>query len=293
MNLKCTMKKNIYILFLIINLLLGQIVFAQKIILPYREIAGVPIVKINIDNDAYNFVFDTGATQTIIDSTLSNNLQIIDSSTVIGIYGAKRQLVKVRLSGIKIDETTFKPLAVSVLNLKTLNKNICKIHLDGILGIDIMEGYFIEIDSKNQMIKFYNPKKFDKKKLNGFIKSNYWYGPLAKLKVNGKKHNVLFDTGSASVLNLAPQKKLLKYAEDHPHITAYSSGGIGLYGKDHHIAKSYKVDTLHIKFGGWFNHIFLPSSPASVNPDASIDNMGFQYIKQFHVFLDQDRKSVV
>src|SRR5699024_9459295 len=82
---------------------------------------------------------------------------------------------------------------------------------------------------------------------------------------------------------------LLAYAKNRPHTTAYSSGGVGLYGKDRYIAKSYKVDTLHIKFGGWFNHIFLPSSPASVNPDSGKDNMGFQYIKQFHVFLDQNK----
>ncbi len=283
------MKNKIYFIPFICTLLLMKISFAQEITLPYQEVGGVPIVNVNINGENHDFVFDTGADMTLIDSTLSKNLKVIDSSSMEGIYGKKKWLRTVQLNHLRLDKTDFRRSKAFVMNFKSIRKHLCGIHLDGILGINIMEGYIIEIDSRHRLIKFYNPKKFDKEKLNGFSRFSYWHYPRIKLKINSKKHIGYFDTGSSQGLNLAGKDKLLEYAKNHPHITAYSSGGVGLYGKDRYIAKSHKVDTLHIKFGGWFNHIFLPSSPVSVNPDAGMDNMGFQYIKQFHVFLDQHK----
>lgn len=113
------MKNKIRFLPLIGILLIMQITFAQKITLPYQEIGGVPIVKVIINGEDHNFIFDTGSTQTIIDSTLSKNLRITDSSVVIDIYGKKKQLTMVRLDNLKIGQTIFKPIKASVHNFNT------------------------------------------------------------------------------------------------------------------------------------------------------------------------------
>ncbi len=283
------MKKKIHFLPLIGALLLMQITFAQKITLPYQEVGGVPIVKVNINDKTHDFIFDTGAPRTVIDKTLSKNLEIIDSSSGYGANGIQGQLKTTRLNYLTIDEQKFDALKVGVANLDPIRKRLCGIHLGGILGTDIMEGYIVEIDSKHHLIKFYNPETFEQKKLEGFTKFNYWHEPRIKLNVNGKNHLFIFDTGGAQGLNIAAKNKILAYVKEHPHTTTYTTGGIGVFGQNQYIAKSYKVDTLNIKFGGWFNHIFLPSSPVSINTDASMNNMGFQYIKQFHVFLDQNK----
>src|SRR5699024_3688748 len=220
------MKNKIHFLPLVGALLLIQITFAQKITLPYQEIDGVPIVKVTIGGNAYSFVFDTGSMQTLIDSALTENLQQIDSTFVIGIYGKRKSISIARLDHLKIGKTVFDPIKVGVHNFKTLNKYFCGVRLSGILGADVMEGYIVEIDPKHQLIKFYSPKLFNKKKLDGFFKSNYWYGPMVKLKINGKKSVMTFDTGSSQGLNLSGNDKLLEYTKAHPHITNYSSGGI-------------------------------------------------------------------
>src|SRR5699024_12188469 len=110
------------------------------------------------------FVFDTGAMRTLINSDKIKGLNIIDSVRFKGLFEQSRFVHIAESPKLKIKNTDLDLKNVLYKDLSNLTRLYCKAQVYGILGQDIMEGYIVEIDPTNEVIKFYKKEKFEKEK---------------------------------------------------------------------------------------------------------------------------------
>jgi Aspartyl protease len=127
----------------------------------YRPVGKLIYVPVQVNGSSPRwFVFDTGAPNSIIDSTLAENLDIrsISSST---IQGAGKGAVRADDAG-EI-QFTFGGLLTRIPHTKIvdLSKVPVPVKEDGLLGAEFLEQYVVRIDPVAHTLALYDPETFD------------------------------------------------------------------------------------------------------------------------------------
>ncbi|WP_282019237.1 retroviral-like aspartic protease family protein [Salegentibacter mishustinae] len=267
-------------------LFLSSTVFSQELILPYAEQEGWPIIQVEINNRNYKFLFDTGAGITVVNSNTIKNLAIIENIETRDINKTIENIPVSILPKLKIGAKTFSEQKVAYKSLESLNMNFCELQLDGIIGIDIMKGFLIEVNTQERVIEFHNKNSFDLDELKGFSKNKYKHDiPTIKLKIDRQKRYASFDTGSNGDLTLSDYK-LSDFINDNKNITSIGKGSLGINSSQDKIINHEFINE-NIEFGD----LSLKDQNFTLN-NQSQNNIGFDFIKQFNFFLDVSDKII-
>jgi hypothetical protein len=276
------MKNKLFYLLLI----LSSTIFSQELIIPYAEQEGWPIIQVEINNKNYKFLFDTGAGITVVNSNTIKNLAIIEDIETIDINKTVENIPVSILPELKIGKKTFSEQKVAYKSLESFNLNFCDLQLDGIIGIDIMKDFLIEVNTQERVIEFHNKDSFDLNKIKDFSRNKYKHNiPTIKLKIDRQKRFASFDTGSNGDLTLSDYK-LSDFINDNKNITSIGEGSLGINSSQDKIINHEFINE-NIRFGG----LSLKEQNFTLN-NQDQNNIGFDFIKQFNFFLDVSDKIV-
>ena len=126
--------------------------FGFKREIPFRYEKGLIVVEASIDNEPYNFIFDTGAS-TIIDDDFAKKVKY----KKIGIQrnkdtnGKNKNLKVIKINKVSIGGINFSDIVTSISDLDKL-KNITCIDFVGILGANVMNKSVWQIDYQKKII---------------------------------------------------------------------------------------------------------------------------------------------
>lgn len=181
--------------------------------------------------DSLEFIFDTGANGTVINSSIIGKkigLNLDKQKDNHGAHGVHK---------VKVSSNN----TIQFGNLKKENLDLLSIDygdygFDGVFGTNLIDKYIVEIDYDKKELRFYDPKHYTyPQKHTSFRKfkmSTVNDGGLYTIKnsivLEGKKHfgNFVLDTGADNALSLS-QPFVLKHAfhEKLPTVAIASSTG--------------------------------------------------------------------
>ncbi len=180
----------------------------EKISIPFEYKEGFIIVKIGLNNALpLNFIFDTGAENTVLLEKIYAKLMGLGLNEKINIIGADNSSLNVAYISRRVP-LSFQVGGSFVTDILVLEENkidfnnIIGEKIDGIIGGNVFVGAVIEIDYRKQLITFHKsetflkPKKFHEERIEilrnrPFIK--------AEVSVSGRTEadlKLLMDTGA-------------------------------------------------------------------------------------------------
>lgn len=256
---------------------------AQELSVPFEVLDGLPIVNVTVDGKNHQFLFDTGASMTVINSEAFPNLatsKTIDN--VGGISGERKSMKAVKFSFNFLNKK-FENKEVLYTDLSISTKVSCEnLVLCGIIGRDIMENYIVEINPDSKKIVFHTPSDFNENQLKDYTKIKLQKNrPMLAIKIGGQTRYVLFDTGNSGGLSTTDYK-LEKYIEKTQH-TAYLSKGskFGIHGTNNEEDLHHKIYNAELQIGN-----LTVNNQAVETSKKDFNNMGFRFSRQFISYLD-------
>lgn len=131
------------------------------------------VASINIDNQLFNFLLDTGASHTCLHTEAAKRLTLtttISEEKATGIGEVYLERLDTTVNSLTIGLCVIKDFALAIIDLSHVNQTIEKMGcepIDGVLGADILLGYKAIIDyENNRLFLKYQPKEkievFDK-----------------------------------------------------------------------------------------------------------------------------------
>lgn len=136
---------------------LGKSNFTENI--SYSDVMGLMIIPVEIEGKTYNFLFDTGAI-TLVSSELKHTLSSAKNNIDFQIEDSGGNIEKADFSilpKITIGSVDFLNVGTSVADLSHFQE-LC-VHIDGIIGANLMRAIFWKIDFANNTISFSDNKE--------------------------------------------------------------------------------------------------------------------------------------
>jgi predicted aspartyl protease len=189
---------------LFLSLVLPNYFFAHESIRFTHDDGFIIINEVEINKTSINgnFLFDTGAQITVIDSSLLEFISYKEIGKInsIDIYGNSRTENKINISSIKIGNKFFYNIDAYVTNLYNYN---CE-NFIGILGFNLIKKANWQINFENQTIKITNgnPTIYDENLVSIPFKTKN-NSAIIDLKIGKKILKTILDTGAKSEINLA------------------------------------------------------------------------------------------
>lgn len=256
---------------------------AQDLSVPFKVLDGLPIVNITVNGKNHQFVFDTGASMTVINSEVFLGLPISKKFDKVGGISSERKSMNAVNFSFNFLNQNFKNKEVLYTDLSLISKMSCtNLEVSGIIGRDIIENYIVEINPDSEKLIFHDHSGFNENQLKDFTKIKLQKNrPTIPIKIGGQTRYVLFDTGRSGGLSTTDYK-LDQYIETTQH-TSYRSKGstVGIHGVNNDEDLHHKIYNAEIQIGNLnLTHQTFDTSKNDFN------NMGFRFAKQFISYLD-------
>lgn len=251
-------------------------------------------VTINDNTEASTFLFDTGATSDLLDSTTANKLGLKANykQDVSGTGGSKSYDIilnqKLTLQNkIEIDSTHL------VLTDLTKLKDALERKFDGIIGYSLLKKYITKIDYENKRILLYN--KIENVNITGYKAVNFKFEngitiPQFDISVTLRNEEsytgkILFDSGAGLTLLInTPYNKENKLSEKAGK--SLISKSENLHGES--ISEDIAIKSMNI--GGYQLNEMVVSIANDKNGVSSYENylglLGAKVISKFNIVLD-------
>ena len=210
-------------------------VFAQqyKATIPYRMVGEKMIIEMKVNGTARPFIFDTGG-RTALTTQACQALQMAatDSAKVTDVNNVESYYKTTRIENLTTPD--------HVINFK----NAPSLVVDGIIGSDLFANTIVTIDSQAKNIivtSAEKPSTVSLRKMLNFTKGGGM--PIVSVQIAPVSNiNVLFDTGSPSLLSLIESdfEKIKPEASMEVVSEGYGEGSIGVSGQADK-ASSYRV----------------------------------------------------
>jgi len=179
----------------------------------YEYINDKIIIPIEIENNTYKFVFDTGVPSVISEElfkkiTIKNNETLnLQASNSTSISLNLVTIPEIKIAGVPFKNTT------SLVENKILGTLLDCLNVDGSIGSSMLNKSIIQILPRRNLIRLTNNRKkipLEKQDASKLTLSGNQSQPLFWLEIQGKtevKDQVLFDTGLSGLYNIS-QKRL-------------------------------------------------------------------------------------
>ncbi|MGF1925808.1 MAG: aspartyl protease family protein [Bacteroidia bacterium] len=271
-----------------------------QIILPFEEKGDLIVVKLTIDKLEGQFVFDTGASNTVLDSALAVKLGLeatgSNRSASTSGQATFKYISNYKISITEKDELLCKKIIFS--NLTALQELIGTEFI-GIIGFDILSNYITKIDYEAKTISLY--KQLDKSEIGLYseIPFNFNNGiPIPQFDISftlktgeSFKGPILFDNGAALTLSVNTPFKEKNLLANKIGKTIISQGQ-DLFKKNTSEQASIKSITI-----GTYTLEQLPITLTSAKAGVSsysnyLGLLGNKIINRFNIIVDYSRKLI-
>ena len=127
--------------------------------IPFEFISGEIVVKASVNGgEPKNFLLDTGATQTILDSQIFSNLEVErDGNVSITTGSGSVDMGFARLDRFKMSDIDFSGMPVAVSDLSNFSK-LMKFQPAGLIGANILTRFLVTIDYEKKEIILRDPE---------------------------------------------------------------------------------------------------------------------------------------
>jgi hypothetical protein len=252
----------------------------------------MPLFPIEIDNKETVFIFDTGATiSVLIDSTLIDNFSKKDFSKFGSAKGADGKKVYNRRFTTSFNSNIFQSTnkVLTFINIPAKRCEKQKRYYKGILGLDVFfnDNLLLQLDFTNNKVCNITDQQLQQELADGqyqLLKSKCKMSQITNyLNIEGKEYPFKLDTGYIGniimpfedKLNFKNNKKLELEGALFQTISSHTSGSEIVYEK------------MPITFGSF-------NLEAKVNISTSIkaQNIGINFIKAFDWLIDYNKNKV-
>ncbi len=142
-----------------------------------------------------NFLFDTGATPSVLDPRIAKKLHLVTESTPIAVVGGLIEGRSATVASMQIGPIARENVPVLVQDLSSIQIGL-PIRLDGIVGLDILGQSTFVIDYSSRQIRF-GPLPLMTDSIPFHFKGGF---PLVDAVVNRSPVHLLVDTGASSMV---------------------------------------------------------------------------------------------
>jgi len=174
--------------------------------MPFELIKEKIIIPVEIGDKTYRFLVDTGGIFEISEALQNEfNFSQIESTTVIGINRKEIEIKTVVVPEIRLGNWSFKERKAIVSDLHSKYPYSC-FELDGMIGRDFFDDVALQFDLASNMFRLTeNTDDINIENTNGITIDKKYRTPLklsrrglpdVKLRINGKKEYIEFDSGS-------------------------------------------------------------------------------------------------
>ena len=259
----------------------------ELIELPARVERNLFFVEVEIEGDAYNFLFDSGAPMVVSKEIAAKyNCDVLKNGKVTDSQDRVRYQPYVKLPDILIGDRVFSNLAGISADLKASAVLNC-LQIDGIIGANAMTLQYWDFSVADSTLRMSRNKDHwpaGKKYVLPFgMKSTRT--PLVQLKVNKTDvPRITFDTGSGGVLSFN-KSMTSSFKPEDAHLASYGYLSGGLFGSSWDTAYEYMMT---------FN---FPDTNLRVPVEQELTKegklLGMGFLRDYHVFMDFPEQKIL
>ncbi|WP_271855572.1 aspartyl protease family protein [Patiriisocius marinus] len=262
-----------------------------KTTIPFNYVNGWIVLEVEIQNNTYNFILDTGSSNIITKEFAKKiNSKVLGAETIKDINHTENSTEYTKINSIKIGNIDFQNTIAGIVDLNKITEIAC-VKIDGFIGSNLMRKAVWDFDFQNQLITITN----DETNLNipsETFDSKLYIGtagiPAITVKVNGNKIlNNTVDFGNGGV-NLLRGDHFKNQKEEHI-ITEYVRGtekAFGGFGR-RESRVFYHTMINELKIGDHtINRIHTRVKSGAGN------NLGLDFFKNYRVILNWNKKRI-
>jgi hypothetical protein len=183
-----------------------------KVVAPAMVIANLFVVPgIGHDGESRNFIIDTGSSITLVSPDYAKRYGVNDSTSdlvqvqsVTGAETTKRRLI---VEQVPLGDAHFANVSAVVSDMDELS-NYLGVRIDGIVGFQVFRNHLLTLDYGRQQLVVSTQGELPASRNGGLVfpMRSGTSVPLIALRIDGKTHEVLLDTGSDGGLSLNPEQ---------------------------------------------------------------------------------------
>ncbi len=256
--------------------------------IPFRQdiIEGAIVIECAIQGVVFHFIYDSGASSTIISNRISDNIKLkaINGATIrISDNKNNEQRENVYLvEQIIIGGISFKNIGCLVADLSKFDSLTCSdLKIDGIIGANLMRACFWNIDFNKSELRFYNRyEKPSKEAIVLSFKEGFGGVPKVSLKYKDTTINAVFDLGNNGLIRIP--KNIFKSILYDPKQLAICNGYLtqSFYGSVQN-EETYRIREDSLVLGG----ITLKPQLLDIANDNQA-SVGNSFIKKYLTTID-------
>ncbi|MBC2845088.1 aspartyl protease family protein [Winogradskyella flava] len=255
------------------------------------------IISLKINNHTVsNFVLDTGASVTVIDKTIVNELSLPlqdIAAKITGTSGVNDDVKKTQKQQVALsDVVVLNDIEMYVSDLSHLG------NIKGLIGFDLFKEFVSETNFDTKTISFYKPKgKPDTKGYKSISFNESFCTPEIKLSVTLSDNTslsgkVFFDTGDMSTPFTFSSPFVKKHKLQSKFDTLVTTESRGINSKSSN--KVGAASSINIK---GFELSEMPvtlsnSTQGMLSIEPYMGNLGLEYISKFNFILDYNKKKI-
>lgn len=276
-----------YIKYIFTLFLLVLPFFSNAATIPFELIDGKIIIKVNINNDQHNFIFDSGAF-TFISSELKDNIKAKKSNIIfeaVDAHNVKSKSDVFSINSLKISDLNFKNVDFSFMDISWMSSRACQ-KISGILGANVMKDKIWRIDFNNKTITIFNETQENSLPASikiPFSQENFTGIPKVNTKIRNQNIEFVFDTGSN--MGFSVNQKVYDLIKDE-HFLIFEgllSQGINSISKGQR-----QVDLMDVTF----NNNNIGSQIVDTNSEGS-NLIGTRFLESYLIDLDFINKRII
>ncbi len=272
-------------LFLILFPILSQ---AQRIEIPYYDHGGWMLVKLRIDGEQRNFIFDTGWDGLAIRKSLLNEYKTTTSVNAVDANNVTQEVQMLKVKSMSVGDYTFYNLHFTNLeDFPMLNDPIFDCYqIDGILGNLIYRDRVMQIDPERKKIILQDPslELLADLEQQGFTAINNANTTnqnriVLPMEVAGSTREFLWDTGDTGYISIGVDNQIISYLPQVNFNKYLGVGSVGAFGMDSKITQSFIAPDLDVQIAG----LNLKNQEVSFLANNFVSQVGVEFVKQFHL----------
>ncbi len=264
-----------------------------KTTIPFTYRNDLIVIEVQINNNSYNFILDTGATN-IISEELANklNLNTLGADNVQDIHRNEQSMRFAKIENIGIGEINFLNTTTGISDVLNEVYPFRCMKVDGIIGSNLMQHAVWDFNFKNQRITITDKES----KLNipsQYKQSKMYIGvggiPSVTSYINNRKvFNNTIDLGynGGVVIPQSVFEEQKKEGKIDEFIKGYGELPTGAFGKtDKNKFYNSKIDK--IQFGD-----FIIKDKIVYSDHATHNTFGLDFFKDYRVILNWNKKQI-
>jgi predicted aspartyl protease len=190
----------------------------ESVVIPLKRIGNLFMIEAKIDNEVGNFLFDTGASQLVLNSTYFRKYITLDETEARGITGLTGAIRRTRIKKMQVAGLLYENVIADVTELGHI-ENRRGVKVLGLFGLSLLKNMEMVIDLSHNELKLYRLDKAGNRigARNEEFRADltqkvveYHNVLFIKARIGGKELDFCLDTGAESnVLNCYAPKKVL------------------------------------------------------------------------------------